>query len=266
MRTLVVVAGLLLLAACAASHPTNSSYPAQSTSINPQPSAEIRDTQQQLRAAGMYVGPIDGLWGPDTRAAVERFQQSRGLAVTGRLDDPTRLALRRVNSASPVSLNDSTDVRAVQNRLRQLNFYRGPADGVWGSSTQVAIEDFQRSRGLPVGQVTEATVAAMGLDPAAFSTNVAAAPAYGTNYAQTHRAASAHPLDPAVVRGIQQRLRQLGFYSGRVDGVWGPGTRTALERFQRSRNLEATGDLNPTTASALGLDPNNLSLSAVPRR
>ncbi|HEX9461400.1 MAG TPA: peptidoglycan-binding protein [Alphaproteobacteria bacterium] len=265
MRTLVVLAGVLLLAACAGNQRTSTLYPAQATSIYAQPSAEIRDTQEQLRAAGMYVGPIDGLWGPDTRSAVERFQQSRGLAVTGRLDEPTRIALRRVNSATPVSLTDPTDVRAVQNRLRQLNYYRGPADGVWGPHTQAAIEDFQRSRGLPVGQVTEATVAAMGLDPAEFR-NVASAPTYGTNYAPAYRTASANPLDPAVVRGIQQHLRQLGFYTGRVDGVWGARTQAALERFQKSRGLEATGSLNPTTAQALGLDPNNLSLSAVPHR
>jgi len=74
------------------------------------------------------------------------------------------------------------------------------------------------------------------------------------------------PLDPAVVRGVQRRLRQFGYYHGPADGVWGMRTEQAMERFQRSRGLEPTGDLNPVTASALGFDPNNLELSAVSRR
>ena len=73
----------------------------------------------------------------------------------------------------------------------------------------------------------------------------------------------ARPLDPAVVRGVQQRLRQQGFSAGVPDGIWGPRTQTALVRFQRSRGLEPTGQLDPSTAVALGFDPNNLGATAV---
>jgi peptidoglycan hydrolase-like protein with peptidoglycan-binding domain len=194
------------------------------------------------------------MWGPETRTAVERYQQNRGLAVTGRLDDATRNSLR-VPGVSPVPISEPTDVRAIQNRLRQLGHYTGPADGVWGPDTQVALENFQRSRGLDAGQVNVATVSAMGLNPNAFPTR---APAMAAAYTE--------PLEPGVVRGVQQRLRQYGYYNGRIDGRWGPQTERGLASFQRSRGLEGTGHLNPTTASALGLNPNNLSLSAVPAR
>ena len=60
------------------------------------------------------------------------------------------------------------------------------------------------------------------------------------------------------MRNAQSRLRSLGFYRGRVDGRWGPGTQSAMERFQQGHGLQATGQLNPATAQALGLDPNNL--------
>jgi N-acetylmuramoyl-L-alanine amidase len=57
-------------------------------------------------------------------------------------------------------------IRAVQTRLRALNFYNGAVDGVWGQSTQSAIERFQQGRGLqPNGQLNPATVAALGLSP-----------------------------------------------------------------------------------------------------
>jgi peptidoglycan hydrolase-like protein with peptidoglycan-binding domain len=59
-----------------------------------------------------------------------------------------------------------SSVRAVQQRLQTMGFYRGATDGVWGLNTQTAIEQFQQSRGLqPTGQLTPATIAAMGLSP-----------------------------------------------------------------------------------------------------
>lgn len=262
MRIFATAATALLVAACGSTRTTSTSAPpapAQAYAPQPpqpvqsQPSPDVRDAQQRLHALGYYNGPIDGVWGPDTRAAVQEFQRSRNLPLTAELDDSTRRAMRNTAAAAPVTLNDPTNVRTVQNRLRQLNFYNGPANGVWGRDTQAAVERFQQARGLPVGQVNQATISAMGLDPTQFQQRNVASQA-GT------------PLDPTVVRSVQNRLRQHGYYSGRADGVWGARTQASLERFQKSRGLEPTGDLNPMTASALGLDPNNLSLSAVPNR
>jgi peptidoglycan hydrolase-like protein with peptidoglycan-binding domain len=229
----------------------------------PQPSADVRDAQQRLKTLGLYHGAVDGMWGPESQIATERFQRNRGLSRTAVLDGTTIAALRaetppdRVSIlARPVSITDATDVRTIQNRLRQLNFYTGPADGVWGPDTQVALERFQKSHGLPVGQVTGQTISAMGLEADSF-------PRQGGSQSRTVSAGlQGHPLDANVVRGVQRRLRQQGFYTGANDGVWGPRTRGAVEQFQRSRGLEATGDLNPMTATALGLDPNNLSSTA----
>jgi peptidoglycan hydrolase-like protein with peptidoglycan-binding domain len=119
-------------------------------------------------------------------------------------------------------------------------------DGVWGPDSQAGLERFQQSRGLQVsGQVNAATASMLGLDPMAL---VGPAPAPG----------AAEPLNQAVIRNVQQRLRALGHYRGAADGVWGPGTQRALERFQQGRGLQASGQMNPATAQALGLDPNNL--------
>jgi peptidoglycan hydrolase-like protein with peptidoglycan-binding domain len=231
----------------------------------PQPSANVRDTQQRLSALGFYNGAVDGVWGADTRRAVERFQRSRGLAVTGDLNQATASALRSAPPPAPVAsgpatppaatppeaaqATDPTAVRTVQNRLHQLGFFNDPADGVWGPSTQVALENFQRARGLEVsGQLTPPTVAAMGFEPGSF-------PPRST-------ASAAEPLDPAVVKSAQRELRRLGFYRGTADGVWGARSQDALARFQQSRGLQASGEFNPATLSALGFDPNNLAASA----
>jgi peptidoglycan hydrolase-like protein with peptidoglycan-binding domain len=226
----------------------------------PQPSATVRDTQQRLSALGFYNGAVDGVWGADTRRAVERFQRSRGLAATGDLNPATASALRSAPPPAPVAsgaatppaaaeATDPTSVRTVQNRLHQLGFFSDSADGVWGPSTQVALENFQRARGLDVsGQLTPPTVAAMGFEPGSF-------PPRST-------ASAAEPLDPAVVKSTQRELHRLGFYHGTADGVWGPRSQDALARFQQSRGLQASGEFNPATLSALGFDPNNLAASA----
>ena len=243
----------LLIVACADTRTGGTSGLASTRAEVVQPTAEVREAQMRLQALGLYDGPIDGLWGPETQTAVERFQRSRGMAVTTRLDGATANAIRTAASR-PVVVSDPTDVRTIQNRFRQLTFYNGPADGVWGPGTQVALENFQRTRGLQVGQLNESTMWSMGLDPAAFPTRHA----YGTTVSD--------PLEPAVVRNVQQRLRQQGFYARAVDGVWGRGTQAAVERFQKSRGLEATGHLTPQTAWALGLDPNNLQASVPSQR
>jgi peptidoglycan hydrolase-like protein with peptidoglycan-binding domain len=140
----------------------------------------VQLVQQRLRQTGAYTGAVDGVWGADSQAALERFQQSNGLQVTGQLNQATVAALgiptdQLVNASWPAvqlttpiaggSLRASA-VQAIQARLRDLNYYRGPVDGVWGANTQQAIEQFQEGRGLqPNGQLNPMTVAALGLDP-----------------------------------------------------------------------------------------------------
>jgi len=67
-----------------------------------------------------------------------------------------------------------------------------------------------------------------------------------------------HALSPQAISAVQQRLREEGFYRGRIDGVWGRGTQAALARFQESRRLEVTAQLNPATAKALDLRPDQV--------
>ena len=276
MKRYIVLALPLLLAACAEQRATPApvTRTASPSYVAPQPSAEVREAQQRLQAQGIYNGPIDGIWGPDTEAAIERFQRGHGLQVTGRLDNTTVAEMRRdlpavrTSAAGPIPLSNPTDVRAVQNRLRQLRYYDGVADGVWGPRTQVAMERFQRANGLQVGQMNGQTLSAMGLDAATFPTRAAydsPRPVYDPPRAAYDSSLNG-PLEPRVVRAVQQRLRQARFYNGPIDGVWGSRTEAAVERFQRNRGLDVTGDLNPDTAAELGLDPNNLSASAGTRR
>jgi len=53
----------------------------------------IGQAQERLKAAGFDPGPIDGVLGPQTRAALRRYQASQRVPATGALDEATRQAL-----------------------------------------------------------------------------------------------------------------------------------------------------------------------------
>ena len=56
-----------------------------------------------------------------------------------------------------------------------------------------------------------------------------------------------------VVRQIQTRLRDWGYYSGAVDGVFGSATEQAVRRFQQKNGLTPDGKVGPRTLEALGV-------------
>jgi hypothetical protein len=51
------------------------------------------DVQAALRTKGYYMGPLDGVYGPQTSDAVRRFQVDNGIAMTGKINGDTLKAL-----------------------------------------------------------------------------------------------------------------------------------------------------------------------------
>jgi hypothetical protein len=51
------------------------------------------DVQRALAQQGYYYGPIDGILGPGTRSAIQRYQIDHGLAVTAAIDEQTLYTL-----------------------------------------------------------------------------------------------------------------------------------------------------------------------------
>jgi His-Xaa-Ser repeat protein HxsA len=50
---------------------------------------QVRRVQEQLKAEGHDPGPIDGVMGPKTKAALKEFQRQENLQETGRIDAQT---------------------------------------------------------------------------------------------------------------------------------------------------------------------------------
>ena len=124
----------------------------------------VRALQRRLRSLGQRPGPVDGLFGPQTEAAVEHIQRDSGLQVDGIVGPQTRRVLNA--EAPPLAPGagygqpeGGQRVRAVQRGLLALGLRPGPVDGMYGPRTQAAIERFQRTAGQPASGVLSAATA-----------------------------------------------------------------------------------------------------------
>ncbi len=69
----------------------------------------------------------------------------------------------------------------------------------------------------------------------------------------TARAAVYWGQSGSEVRRVQQKLKQWGYFTGTVDGVFGQQTYDAVVRFQKKNGLAADGVVGSGTAAAMGL-------------
>jgi hypothetical protein len=103
----VIAAALVVLAAVGLIH--HSATPAASTSAPAStsatsgsgsstspaviPSASVKKLQQELGQLNYYEGPVDGVMGPQTTAAIKDLQRQANLPQTGSMDAATQKAL-----------------------------------------------------------------------------------------------------------------------------------------------------------------------------
>lgn len=149
----------------------------------------VEEIQNILKYAGFKPGPVDGRMGARTRMAIRKFQKSKGLKVTGRIDSITWSALnKKQESKKPIPgmiskihlpstevrkaerkldiqdeiishrLKSKDRIKKIQQALKNAGFYKGDIDGKIGLKTKSAIKAFQKSKGLiadgVVGQKT----------------------------------------------------------------------------------------------------------------
>ena len=58
-------------------------------------------------------------------------------------------------------------------------------------------------------------------------------------------------VDQSTLSRVQQALKDRGLYEGTVDGVFGPGTQSAIAAFQRTQGLPITGEPDQGTLARL---------------
>jgi peptidoglycan hydrolase-like protein with peptidoglycan-binding domain len=134
----------------------------------------VRELQSRLYQLAWLPETTTGAYDALTTTAVKDFQAKRGLPRTGRLDDQTwhrLVAMTRQPShdqmfnvlhAGPALYgpgSEGDDVRALQARLKDLDWYFGDVTGTYGSQTAQAVRGFQGKREIPVtGKVDRRTL------------------------------------------------------------------------------------------------------------
>ena len=216
--------------------------------------------QQKLKDAGHFNPKVTGFYGPQTQAAVRSFQQARGLAVDGIAGSKTLSVLYGSSgggtsgSGSTVPTTSSlkrgtrgTAVTQLQNTLKAKGFFKGPVTGYYGSITEEAVRQFQRSRGLPIdGIAGSSTLVALN----------------GTNTVPGGNISTGIQLQPGTsgpaVAQLQNRLKALRFYNFEITSYYDRLTEAAVRDFQRSRGITVNGIAGPTTLAALeSITPGN---------
>ncbi len=130
-------------------------------------------------------------------------------------------------------------MRELHERLAALAFIPALQPGdTYDGETVAYVEAFQRSRGLPLTGVVDANTWER-LGEARWK--------LGQRLLYDTRP----PLRGDDVAELQVRLAQLGFNPGRIDGIFGSATGTALGEFQRNCALEASGTVTKETLQAL---------------
>ena len=70
-------------------------------------------------------------------------------------------------------------------------------------------------------------------------------------------------LTTSETKLVQKRLKNWGYYTGNVDGIYGSKTRSAVRKFQQNNGLQVDGIVGPQTAAAIGFslksDDNSVS-------
>lgn len=128
-------------------------------------------------------------------------------------------------------------VRQTQRLLAKRGYSPGPADGMMGSRTRIAIRQFQQDRKMRVdGEPSVLLLAALNM-PDQPGTRV--------------KTAGASTPDPDLVRRIQLGLAQWGYNPGPADGVLEQSTRQAIMEFQRDQGLKVDGRPSAELAARL---------------
>jgi len=104
-------------------------------------------TQLKLAYLGYAVGPLDGVWGPKTTAAIKQFQQNNGLRVTGNCNSDNGDTYATLDSAF-MNNNYLMNGAVLQWLLYWAGYNPGKIDGIIGRNTRNALMNFQNSVGL----------------------------------------------------------------------------------------------------------------------
>jgi peptidoglycan hydrolase-like protein with peptidoglycan-binding domain len=213
--------------------------------------------QLDLQRLGYEPGPVTGDFSPATLGALRQFQAKQDIAggERGALGPDTATALRG-------GADGTTDVvSALQSALTDVGLSHSPINGSYDQATIAAVRALQRLARIPVdGFYGPQTAAAL---EARYAHNVPEPPMTDVEASTTASTTSTLPTrddtsqllkagaEGPRVKHLQERLTELGYRPGPVDGTYGAATASAVLAFQKHEGLERDGVAGMAVEKAL---------------
>ena len=238
---------------------------------------KVETLQRRLIELGWMSGSVTGNYDELTEAAVSAFQKKAKLWVDGKAGPDTLKALYSSNapkSSTPISNSRETlelgsegsEVRQLQQKLKDLGYLSGSVDGKFGIATEAAVIAFQKNNGLTAdGKAGTATLNKLysgtaqkfngtqsNLDNSSSGRDTSGITS--TGYITLENGSSGDQ-----VTALQKRLKETGYYNGNVDGKFGDSTEAAVRAFQMRNNLTVDGKAGPATQRVLYGSKSNIT-------
>ena len=249
----------------------------------------VGELQQRLKDLGYYKATITNKYDTNTKTAVTAFQKKNGLKADGLAGATTRSLLDSAEAlpadATPTPVvtptptptptpvwvipktevkegSEGADAKNVQTRLKDLGYYRGELDGKFGRASVNALKSFQANNGLKQdGKAGTNTYAKLySADAVPFSIPETPTPTPTATPTPTPTPAPQQSIVWTTLRAgmsgtdvqqLQENLIQLGYLSGKADGVYGVKTVAAVRAFQKANGLTQDGTAGVNTLKAL---------------
>ena len=205
---------------------------------------------------------VDGIAGPQTISALKSMG---GQATTASTATTTQASTTSNISISAILRNGSTgtQVRNLQQSLKDKGYYTSTVDGQFGRLTETAVRNYQRANNLTadgiagpqtLGHLNGAQASTSGT--VTETRNEQTANAVVTNPAPAPSASGSSTTlrvgtSGTAVTNLQAQLRSLGLFDRQPTGYYGEVTATSVRNFQRANNLTADGIAGPKTISRL---------------
>ena len=226
--------------------------------------SDVLKLQKALLELGFNPNGTDGKFGRGTETAVKAYQAARGLEADGKAGTLTLTKLyaetdgQSATVTTPVTTNPNTlkygdsgsRVTELQTALVKLGYDTNGVDGRFGAGTQRAVISFQKDNGLEAdGLAGTKTLELLYKKADGTSSSSGSSSGSGTSSGLTRTLRRGYTGDDVVT--VQQRLKELGYYTGSIDGVYGSGSIAAATAFQKNNGLKVDGLTGQSTYAAL---------------
>lgn len=249
---------------------------------------DVLAVQTKLKELEYYTGNLSGRYREGTRAAIKKFQKEFDLDVTGVADERTQTVLMETKYRPLQYGSTGEQVKKLQTRLTELGYYKGKISGNYLEGSRYGIKLFQEKMGMTVNGIADPETLEAIYQPGApgrYDDETASAQPTPTpqfeNFLVDDNASDEQAVMPdeavaftrklkygdsgKLVKQLQQRITDLGYYTGPISGSFQGNTRNAIKKIQKQNAMTENGVVDEATWNLIFNDVTIVMPNATPK-